>query len=603
MELSRVEQRYRAVLAVEAGARVGEVAAQVGVSRQALSVWRARYRAEGLAGLADRSHRPVSCPHQASVQVETAVCELRREHPRWGPRRLLFELEKAGVTPLPSRMTVYRILVRHGLVDPKARRRRREDYKRWQRDAPMQLWQLDIVGGVLVAGADGQVAEVKVVTGIDDHSRYCVLATVVARPTGRAVCAAFATALAEFGVPDEVLTDNGKQFTDRFGKGGEVLFDRICRTNGIRHRLTQPASPTTTGKVERMHQTLRRELLDTGEIHPDLAAAQAALDRWRTDYNTARPHQALDMATPASRFRPVPDDERALLPLELPAALAVVPSPRPEVDDREPDLSPPPTASDPAAPVPVAVPWTGGPVEFERVVPTSGNMAVAGRQFWLGPARAGLTVTFWADLDIIHLTIAGARVKTVRSHLSVNDLASLAARGGRQAGPPPLPPAEPGAALEVDRTLNKAGVCTLANQWICVAEVLGGRRVSIRIDGEHLHVFDPTTRELLRTKPNPLTYDQARGLRGVRPAGPPPRPSVEPVTVQRRASNSGIIMVVGQKISIGRHNARRTVTIHVAETTITIDLGGGELRTHARTTTQPVTKIKVQRPPKAASVS
>jgi transposase InsO family protein len=125
----------------------------------------------------------------------------------------------------------------------------------------MQLWQLDIVGGVFLT--DG--TECKVVTGVDDHSRFCVTATVVVRATGRAVCLAFAEALRRYGVPDEVLTDNGKQFTDRFGKGGEVLFDRICRDNAITHRLTEPSSPTTTGKVERFHGSLRREFLNHSE--------------------------------------------------------------------------------------------------------------------------------------------------------------------------------------------------------------------------------------------------------------------------------------------------------------------------------------------------
>ena len=79
-------------------------------------------------------------------------------------------------------------------------------------------------------------------------------------------------------------------------------------------------------------------------------------------------------------------------------------------------------------------------MEFERVVPASGNMQVAGRKFWLGPARAGMVVTFWADISVIQLTIGGARVKTVRSHLSAADLIALAATGARPAGPPPMPP-------------------------------------------------------------------------------------------------------------------------------------------------------------------
>jgi transposase InsO family protein len=191
------------------------------------------------------------------------VCELRREHPRWGPRRIAHELARTAPEPMPvvSRSTAYRILVRQGLIEPRSRRRKRSDYLRWQREAPMQLWQLDIVGGVFLT--DG--TECKVVTGVDDHSRFCVTATVVVRATGRAVCLAFVEALRRYGVPDEVLTDNGKQFTDRFGKGGEVLFDRICRDNAITHRLTQPASPTTTGKVERFHGSLRREFLNHSE--------------------------------------------------------------------------------------------------------------------------------------------------------------------------------------------------------------------------------------------------------------------------------------------------------------------------------------------------
>jgi predicted small lipoprotein YifL len=153
------------------------------------------------------------------------------------------------------------------------------------------------------------------------------------------------------------------------------------------------------------------------------------------------------------------------------------------------------------------------------VVPASGNLMVGRRQFWLGPARARMRVTFWAGLDVIHLLVAGARIKTLRSHLSAADLAALAASGARPAGPPPLPPAEPGAAIEVDRTVSKDGQVHLANRYILAAEILGGRRVSIRIEQDTLMFFDPATRELLRTRPSPLTWDQAHKLRGARPAG------------------------------------------------------------------------------------
>jgi transposase InsO family protein len=585
VELSVVEQRYRAVLAVLAGESVTSVAAQVGVSRQSLHKWLARYRADGLAGLMDRPRRPLSSPWQSPPELEAAVCEMRREHPRWGPRRLAHELGRSGVEPVPSRMTVYRILVRHGLVESRRRGRRREDYKRWERDAPMALWQLDIVGGLFLV--DG--TEVKVVTGVDDHSRFCVIASACVRATGRAVCLAFARALQRYGVPEEVLTDNGRQFTARFGRGGEVLFDRICRDNGIVHRLTQPAHPTTTGKVERFHQTLRRDLLADHGPFVDLDDVQATLDHWvATDYNTRRPHQSLDMASPADRFVPAPETERETLPLRLPAALVAVP--HPPADERP--------GGERVLPLPP--PITPGAVEFDRVVPASGNMSVEGKQFWLGPDRAGITITFWADHDVIHLLAGGVRLKTVRSHLSDNDLARLAARGGRPAGPPPIPaPETTGAAVEVDRIVSRGGTVGLAGRQVLAAEILGGQRVTIRIDDTSLAFFDPGTRELLRTRPSPFTYAQAARLRGARPAGPPPRPTVEPIRVQRRASNSGVIMVAGQKVALGRVHAHTTVTAYVAERTLTIEAGGGT-RTVARTTTQPVRTIKAHRPRKAA---
>ena len=112
----------------------------------------------------------------------------------------------------------------------------------------------------------------------------------------------FVQALERHGVPEEILTDNGKVFTNRFGlTPTEVLFDKICRENGITHRLTAPASPTTTGKIERFHRTLRNEFLG-GQIFSSLHVAQRELDTWVGDYNTNRPHQSLGMAPPAQRF-------------------------------------------------------------------------------------------------------------------------------------------------------------------------------------------------------------------------------------------------------------------------------------------------------------
>jgi transposase InsO family protein len=298
-ELSVAEQRYQAVLAViEDGVPVTVVAEKHGVSRQTVHAWLSRYAGGGLEALVDRPHRPRSCPHQMAPATEVRLVELRSLHPGWGPDRLRYRLQREGFEPVPSRAAIARALVRRGLVGPGRRRSPRREYRRWERGRPMELWQLDVMGGVLLD--DG--TEVKAVTAIDDHSRFCLAVGLVERATSRPVCGVFARILARFGAPEVVLTDNGKVFTGRFAsRPMEVLFDRICRENGIRHLLTAPRSPTTTGKIERFHGTLRRELL-TGATFPTLPVAQQAIDAWITEYNTDRPHQSIGRCTPAERF-------------------------------------------------------------------------------------------------------------------------------------------------------------------------------------------------------------------------------------------------------------------------------------------------------------
>jgi transposase InsO family protein len=302
-ELRVSELRYRAVLEVLDGAVISTVALRYGVSRQTVHAWLRRYACDGaVLNLEDRSSRPHGCPHQMAPALEARVLVLRDQNPRWGPTRIVYELTREGVVPVPGRSSVYRALVRNGRIDPAKRRRRRADYRRWERGRPMELWQMDVVGGVHLSGG----AEVKVVTGIDDNSRFVVSAKVVARATARPVCEALLGALQRHGVPEQILTDNGKVFTGRFGPGGsssEVLFDRVCVENGIRHLLTAPRSPTTTGKVERLHKTMRAEFFaDADRVFATIGELQAALDGWVSHYNTERPHQSLGMRPPAQRF-------------------------------------------------------------------------------------------------------------------------------------------------------------------------------------------------------------------------------------------------------------------------------------------------------------
>src|SRR5262245_23398380 len=425
-EWNVVEQRYRAVLEVVSGSPVVEVAERFGVARQTVHRWMSRYQVEGLAGLADRSHAPKRHPWQTPANVEAVICELRRAHRRWGPRRLVFELDRRGYPGL-SRSTVYRVLVRHRLIEPVPRRRRREQYRRWERPAPMQLWQLDVTASLVLA--DGR--ECKIITGVDDHSRFCVIAAVVVRATARAVCSAFVTAMRTYGVPAEVLSDNGRQFTGRFGRPrpAEVLFERICRENGITQRLTKPRSPTTTGKIERLHQTLQLELLNTHEPFGSIEDAQAAVNAWRTEYNADRPHQSLAMAFPAARFVPATGQAPGL---HVPASLAPAGSAEPV------------TGMAGAGALVVAGAacnqQASRAVKLDRVVPLSGNLWVAGQQIWLGPALTGRVVRVWADTQRVHVLAGGHRIKTVPSRLDATDLARLRAHDAVPAGAPPLPP-------------------------------------------------------------------------------------------------------------------------------------------------------------------
>ena len=376
LELTVAEQRFNAVMEVlRDGLSVTEVAERYGVSRQTVHGWLRRWKAGGLEALANRSHRPDTCPHQMPAAVEARICELRRHHPGWGQRRLAHELAHAGIDPPPGLTSIYRALVRNGLIQPKARRRPKASYRRWERARPMALWQLDVMGGIWLV--DGR--ELKAVTGIDDHSRFCIMAGLVERANARSVCRIFTQALARYGVPEELLTDNGKVFTGRLGPHpAEVLFDRICREHGITHRLTGVRCPTTTGKIERFHKTLRAELL-TSRRFDSLAQAQQVLDSWIEDYNTRRPHQAIAMQVPAQRF-------------QAPTA-AATPSPVPSVQPRR---------SSPAS-----------PTEITRRVSASGLIGVCYQQVSAGRHLAGQVVTVRLHPTVLQGFFAGQLIRTL----------------------------------------------------------------------------------------------------------------------------------------------------------------------------------------------
>ncbi|WP_131768697.1 IS481 family transposase [Candidatus Protofrankia californiensis] len=583
-----VEYRYRAVCEVLGGSPIGEVAVRYGTSRQSLDTWRRRFTAEGKAGLGDRSRRPRTSPTKLGAEVEALICQLRREHPRWGARRICHELAGRDLATAPSRATVHRVLTRNGMIDPQAQEHKRK-YKRWQRETPMHLWQLDIVGGVPLA--EGR--ECKLLTGIDDHSRFVVIAAVLVTPSAREVAEAFTAAMRRYGVPSEVLTDNGGQFTGRHLKPMpvQVLFEKVCHDNGIKQRLTKPRSPTTTGKIERFHKTLRAEFLDHVAPFASITVAQDAIDAWITSYNQQRPHQALDMAVPASLFRP-----------NGPTRLDTVSStPVPEPVELAPSSLVIGVIEPPAGPI-----SDGAAVEFEVRIPPAGNITIRSeRQFVsLHHSMAGRTVTVWADLRSIHLSCDGHVIRTVASRLLPEDLRYLAMRGARPAGPAPERPAlrrangtavlEPGQAVEIDRAVNKDGLVAIGGTQHLVGFTWAGRRVTLRLDGHLLHAIADNT--LIGTWPCPITTDTIGRLRGARtpatPLPPPPLPAGS-LRAQRKVHASGRIMVAGQNIKLGLAHRGKIVTVVIEDTHLRILHGEEEIAVRPRRSTAPITRFHV----------
>jgi transposase InsO family protein len=448
VELKAVEQRYRAVIDVLDGMSVTDVARRNGVSRQSVHTWLRRYANGGMAALADKSSKPESCPHQIAPVVEARVVALRRQHPRWGPRSIRTQLAKEGFAPVPGVSSIYRTLVRHHLLEPTQRKRSRADYKRWERSRSMELWQMDVVGRFYLA--DG--TEVKVVTGVDDHSRFCVCARVVARATARPVCEALQWALEKHGVPDQILTDNGKVFTARFGQGpGPVLFDRICANNGIRHLLTAPFSPTTTGKVERFHKTMRSDfLVDHNRMHPTIAALQRALDAWVDEYNTERPHQSLGDRPPTERF-------------SLAAAHRAADLEMPQIPDE--------------------VPLSERPPGVNRWVDQRGSIGLGGLRYRVGATFAGEAVEVVVRAGLVEILHAGVLVAThaERRRADKGSNTQRAVRAGRSRLPT--------AGMSVTRRVDGGGTVSFsgtgyrvgrswARQFVEVAIVAGSVQIS-----------------------------------------------------------------------------------------------------------------------------
>jgi len=263
------------------------------ISRKTGYKWLERYNAFGEAGLLDRSKTPHNFPNQASQEIEKHVRRLREKHPAWGARKLRARLQNLGHTDLPSAGCIHKILQRNGLITVQ------ETSKPWQRfekEYPNHLWQMDFKGHFPTL--DG--GRCHPLTVLDDHSRYSLVLKACDNEQGKTVQKALTQAFRQYGLPYEMLMDNGGPWGNPEGR--YTVFSAWLIRLGIKVSHSRPHHPQTQGKEERFHRTLQAEVLSR-RVFRGLRDCQQALDSWRQVYNHQRPHQALEMKCPDERYR------------------------------------------------------------------------------------------------------------------------------------------------------------------------------------------------------------------------------------------------------------------------------------------------------------
>jgi len=275
-----------------------ELCRRYSISRQTGYKWTKRYAAVGEAGLEELSRTPHSCPQAISEPVAESILGLRREHPRWGPRKLKAYLQKhQPQRNWPATSSIGELLKREGLTHPRRRRRRTPLYSEplAHAQAPNQVWCADYKGWFHC----GDRARCDPLTGTDAFSRYLLRCRAVPKTDGIEAQAVFEAMFREYGLPEAIRTDNGPPFSSSAPAGLSRLSMWWVRL-GIRHERIDPGCPQQNGRHERMHQTLKEETASPPEAN--LRRQQQAFDRFQRDYNEERPHEALDYRTPASLY-------------------------------------------------------------------------------------------------------------------------------------------------------------------------------------------------------------------------------------------------------------------------------------------------------------
>jgi transposase InsO family protein len=365
-----MSQRHEFVLlASQPDANLAGLCRRFGISRRTGYKWSRRFRRGGAEALRDCSRRPHTSPSRTTAAVQAAVVALRQKHPAWGPRKLRRRLADLGRTDLPAPSTVAAILRREGCVDPTPSAQH-QPWQRFERSRPNELWQMDFKGHFAL----GRGGRCHPLTVLDDHARFLLTLQACANEQDRTVRGHLITGFRRYGLPEALLCDNGPPWG---GPGGQYTALAVWLLRlGVRVIHGRPFHPQTQGKDERFHRTLKAELLARADW-PDLRRAQPRFDHYRDVYNLERPHEALGLAVPATRYQPSP----RLYPEALP---------------------------------PLAYPVG----EVVRAVKSKGEITFQQRFFYIGQAFAGLPVALRPTTPDGHYTVCLAAHRLGRIDLT-----------------------------------------------------------------------------------------------------------------------------------------------------------------------------------------
>lgn len=354
--------------ALKAEASMSALCQQFGISRKTGYKWLKRYREAGLSGLEDQSRRPRHSPSHTPAEVEQVIVEARQAHPVWGSRKLKRWLENRGYRSIPAASTVTGILARHGLLSAEESSRHTA-WQRFEMDQPNDLWQMDFKGYFPLTS--GQHCHP--LTVLDDHSRFLLGLKACLSETIPTVQGHVTSLFREFGLPARMLMDNGRVW----GGSPEYPYTQLTvwlLRLGIPVSHGRPRHPQTQGKDERLHRTLKHELLNSTHFDT-LDDCQQRFDDWRTLYNHERPHHALRLDPPVAHYQP---------------------SPRPF-----PDTLPP---------------LTFPPGAIIRKVSLNGTIAFRNRRLYVGRAFQHLPIGLLYDLfddTLLHVFFNSIRVATL----------------------------------------------------------------------------------------------------------------------------------------------------------------------------------------------